>query len=201
MPSRALKLVAGVDEAGRGPLAGPVFAGAVILDPARPIAGLADSKKLTAAQRLELDGQIRDKALAFCVASASVEEVDRFNILRATMMAMRRAVDGLALKPDFVEVDGNRLPAWPYAARTVVGGDAVIPAISAASILAKVAHDALFAAYEVDYPGYGFAEHMGYATEAHLAALKALGPSPVHRKSFYPVSEYFAEKTDDLFGD
>lgn len=135
------------------------------------------------------------------MASASVEEVDRFNILRATMMAMRRAVDGLALKPDFVEVDGNRLPAWPYAARTVVGGDAVIPAISAASILAKVAHDALFAAYEVDYPGYGFAEHMGYATEAHLAALKALGPSPVHRKSFYPVSEYFAEKTDDLFGD
>ncbi|HAW44804.1 MAG TPA: ribonuclease HII, partial [Sutterella sp.] len=178
-----------------------VFAAAVILDETRPIAGLADSKKLTPKARAALELEIKEKALTWCVASASVEEIDRFNILKATLLAMTRAVEGLKTTPEFVLVDGNRLPSWRYASRAVIKGDATVPAISAASVLAKEAHDRVFVEYEKQYPAYGFAEHKGYGTERHLEALRNFGPTPVHRKTFYPVSDFFAEKTDDLFSD
>ncbi len=177
----------GVDEAGRGPLAGPVTAAAVMLDPARPIAGLRDSKKLSAAARERLADAIRRDALAWCVAEASVEEIDALNILKATMLAMRRAVDGLGRAPDDVWVDGNRCPEWPWRSQAVVKGDDRVAAIAAASILAKTARDAFMCRLHETYPVYGFARHMGYGTAQHLDALKAHGACPQHRRSFAPV--------------
>lgn len=181
------RCVAGVDEAGRGPLAGPVVAAAVILDEARPVTGLADSKQLSPARREALYDAITARALAFCVAEASVEEIDRLNILQATLLAMERAVRGLATKPEGVLVDGNRLPSLPMPAKAVVRGDARVAAISAASILAKVTRDRLCLALHVAYPAYGFDVHKGYPTPDHLAALGQHGPCPAHRRSFSPV--------------
>jgi ribonuclease HII len=180
-------IVAGVDEAGRGPLAGPVYAAAVILDAGRPIKGLADSKILTEAVRDELALEIRARALAWCVASASVEEIDEINILHATMLAMERAVLGLATVPDLVRVDGNRLPRLTCRGEAIVKGDATVPAISAASILAKTARDAELRLLHDSYPGYGFDQHKGYGTALHLTQLASLGPCPAHRRSFAPV--------------
>ena len=182
-------LVAGVDEAGRGPLAGPVVAAAVILDDLHPIKGLADSKKLTALRRERLYDEIRAKALCCSVAQASVEEIDRLNILQATLLAMRRAVEGLRLKPTKVLVDGNRLPVLDIVAEAIVQGDALVPAISAASILAKVTRDRWCAELHAQYPLYGFAGHKGYGTAEHMAALRDHGPCPEHRRSFAPVRE------------
>ena len=181
-------LVAGVDEAGRGPLMGPVMAAAVILDDLKPIKGLADSKKLTALQRSKLYDEIRAKALCCSVAMATVEEIDALNILQATMLAMKRAVEGLRLKPHKALVDGNRLPLLNLLAEAIVRGDTLIPAISAASILAKVTRDRWCAAYDLEYPQYGFAGHKGYGTAAHLVALREHGACPQHRKSFAPVA-------------
>ena len=181
-------LIAGVDEAGRGPLAGPVVAAAVILDEQQPIQGLADSKKLSAAKRERLHDEIRAKALCCCVASASVEEIAQFNILQATLLAMRRAVEGLRLPPQKVLVDGNCLPVLKVRAEAVVQGDARVPAISAASILAKVTRDRWCVEYHEQYPDYGFARHKGYGTAEHLAALQRLGPTPAHRRGFAPVA-------------
>ena len=181
-------LVAGVDEAGRGPLAGPVVAAAVILDELHPITGLADSKKLTARQRDKLYDEIRAKALCCSIAEASVEEIDAINILQATLLAMQRAVEGLRLKPAKVLVDGNRLPRLDMLAEAIVGGDARVAAISAASILAKVHRDRWCAQLHLQYPQYGFAAHKGYGTAVHLAALRAHGACPQHRKSFGPVA-------------
>lgn len=181
-------LVAGVDEAGRGPLAGPVVAAAVILDDLHPIAGLRDSKQLSARRRDQLYDEIRAKALCCCIAEASVEEIDQLNILHATMLAMRRAVEGLRLPPAKVLVDGNRLPRLAVRAEAVVGGDAIVPAISAASILAKVTRDRWCAEVDAQWPQYGFAAHKGYGTAAHLAALRAHGPCALHRRSFAPVA-------------
>ena len=181
-------LIAGVDEAGRGPLAGPVVAAAVILDELNPIKGLADSKKLTALRREQLYDEIQAKALCCSIALATVEEIDRLNILQATMLAMKRAVEGLRLKPHKVLVDGNRLPSLHILAEAIVKGDALVPAISAASILAKVYRDRWCADYHLQFPQYGFATHKGYGTAAHLIALKAHGACPEHRKSFAPVA-------------
>ena len=181
-------LVAGVDEAGRGPLAGPVVAAAVILDDLRPIRGLADSKTLTAKQRERLNDQILAKALCCSVAQASVEEIDTHNILQATMIAMRRAVEGLRLKPAKVLVDGNRLPTLDVLAEDIVSGDALVKAISAASILAKVHRDRLCEQLHVEYPNYGFASHKGYGTPEHLEALRVHGACVHHRRSFSPVA-------------
>ena len=181
-------LVAGVDEAGRGPLAGPVVAAAVILDDLQPIAGLADSKKLSPARRERLYDEIRAKALCCSVAEASVEEIDRLNILQATLLAMRRAVEGLRLKPVKVLVDGNRLPPLPMMAEAIVKGDSKVAAISAASILAKVTRDRWCDRYHAEFPAYGFDGHKGYGTAVHLAALQAHGPCPQHRRSFAPVA-------------
>ena len=180
-------LVAGVDEAGRGPLAGPVVAAAVILDDRQPIAGLADSKVLSPRKRERLFDEIRAKALACCIAEASVEEIDRLNILQASLLAMRRAVEGLRLVPRRVLVDGNQLPVLNMPTAAIVSGDAKVPAISAASILAKVYRDRLCLALDRDYPDYGFAAHKGYPTAAHLAALRQHGACPVHRRSYAPV--------------
>jgi ribonuclease HII len=180
-------LLAGVDEAGRGPLAGPVVAAAVILDPRRPIEGLADSKVLSPRRREQLADIIRDRALCVCVAEASVEEIDRLNILGATLLAMQRAVAGLRLLPQRVLVDGNRLPVLPMPAAAVVGGDAWVPAISAASILAKVQRDQSCAALHARHPQYGFDAHKGYPTPAHLEALRRHGACAAHRRSFAPV--------------
>ncbi|MDP3419765.1 MAG: ribonuclease HII [Thiobacillus sp.] len=177
----------GVDEAGRGPLAGPVTAAAVMLDPERPIAGLRDSKKLSAAARERLADEIRKHAAAWCVAEASVAEIDQLNILQATMLAMQRAVAGLGRPPDEVMVDGNRCPNWAWRSQAVVKGDDKVAAIAAASILAKTARDQYMCRLHDDYPAYGFAKHMGYGTAAHLAALKAHGACPQHRRSFAPV--------------
>jgi ribonuclease HII len=179
--------IAGVDEAGRGPLAGPVVAAAVVLDPRRPVEGLRDSKQLTAARRRELADLIRANALAFAVAEASVAEIDRLNILQASLLAMRRAIEALDPAADLVLIDGNRLPLLPMAARAVVGGDAIEPAISAASILAKTHRDALMTNLHEHYPQYGFEHHFGYPTPQHLARLNELGPCAVHRRSFAPV--------------
>ena len=181
-------LLAGVDEAGRGPLAGPVVAAAVILDDLNPIAGLADSKKLTARRRERLYEEILAKALCCSIAQASVQEIDQLNILQATMLAMQRAVAGLRLKPVKVLVDGNRLPVLDVRAEAVVQGDALVPAISAASILAKVHRDRLCQDLHAQYPVYGFDRHKGYGTAEHLKALVERGPSPSHRMSFAPVA-------------
>jgi len=185
-------LVAGVDEAGRGPLAGPVVAAAVILDDLRPIKGLADSKQLSSKRRDALFDEIRAKALCCSVAQASVDEIDRLNILHATMLAMRRAVQGLRLKPVKVLVDGNRLPPLDVVAEAIVQGDAKVQAISAASILAKVTRDRLLDELHAQHPQYGFDRHKGYGTAQHLAALRAHGPLPVHRRSFAPVAQALA---------
>lgn len=182
-------LVAGVDEAGRGPLMGPVVAAAVILDDLHPIKGLADSKVLTALRREKLYDEIRAKALCCSIAQASVEEIDELNILQASMLAMKRAVEGLRLKPVKVMVDGNRLPNIAIVAEAVVGGDALIASISAASILAKVWRDRWCEAFHLEYPQYGFAAHKGYGTPEHLAALRLHGACPQHRRSFSPVAE------------
>lgn len=182
-------LVAGVDEAGRGPLAGPVVAAAVILDDLRPIEGLADSKKLTAARREKLFDEIRAKALCCSIAEASVEEIDQLNILQATMLAMRRAVMGLRLKPVRVMVDGNRIPQLDIPAEAVVKGDALIQSISAASILAKVHRDRWCREVDAQFPHYGFAGHKGYGTAVHMAALQAHGACVHHRRSFAPVAQ------------
>ena len=192
-----MKRIAGVDEAGRGPLAGPVVVAAVILDPARPIAGLADSKQLREAQRLALDGEIRARALAFCVIEVDAATIDRLNILQATLLGMRDALRGLAATPDEALIDGNKLPRdLPCPARAIVDGDALIAEISAASILAKVHRDRLLVELDAVHPGYGFATHKGYPTAEHLAALERLGPCPAHRRSFAPVKRLIAP---DLF--
>ena len=188
-------LVAGVDEAGRGPLAGPVVAAAVILDDLKPIAGLADSKTLSSRQRERLSAEIHARALCFSVAQASVEEIDRLNILQATLLAMRRAVMGLRLKPHKVLVDGNRLPTLDIVAEAVVQGDRKVPAISAASILAKVARDRWCLEIDAEYPLYGFAAHKGYGTAQHLAALQRHGATPWHRRSFSPVAQVLLRET------
>jgi ribonuclease HII len=185
-------LMAGVDEAGRGPLAGPVVAAAVILDPAHPVAGLADSKALTPQRRAELAALLRERSLAFALGWADAGEIDAVNILQATMLAMRRAVGSLAVVPAHVIVDGNRCPdlrglGFECTVEAVVKGDARVASVSAASILAKVARDEHMLELDLRYPGYGFAGHKGYPTAAHVAALRRLGPSPVHRRSFAPV--------------
>ncbi len=185
-------LVAGVDEAGRGPLAGPVVAAAVILDERQPIAGLADSKKLTAKRRAQLYDEILAKALCCSIAEASVAEIESLNILQATMLAMQRAVQGLRLKPGHVLVDGNRVPVLAMTSEAIVQGDALVPAISAASILAKVTRDRWCAQVDAVYPQYGFKGHKGYGTAAHIAALQAHGACPLHRKTFAPVTAVLA---------
>ncbi|MBK6649206.1 MAG: ribonuclease HII [Betaproteobacteria bacterium] len=185
-------LIAGVDEAGRGPLAGPVVAAAVILDELQPIKGLTDSKKLTALKRERLYDEIRAKALCCSIAEASVEEIDRLNILQATLLAMQRAIAGLRLKPSKVLVDGNRIPKLDMLAEAIVKGDALVPAISAASILAKVHRDRWCADLHLRYPLYGFDAHKGYGTAQHLAALQAHGACPEHRSTFAPVTQVLA---------
>ena len=181
------KLVAGVDEVGRGPLVGDVVTAAVILDPANPVEGLADSKKLSEKKRLALYGEIKAKALAWSIGRATPQEIDELNILHATMLAMQRAVQGLRLKPAKVLVDGNRCPALPMEARAVVKGDSLVAAISAASILAKVTRDAEMTELDSRHPEYGFARHKGYPTAEHLAILAERGPLPEYRQSFKPV--------------
>lgn len=183
----ANELAAGVDEAGRGPLVGPVMAAAVILDPQQPILGLADSKKLSAQKRELLDAEIRSKAVAFCVAQASAQEIDELNILQATMLAMTRAVQGLQVVPKRVWVDGNRVPKLTMPAQFVVKGDSLLDCISAASILAKVSRDHWCAKLDAEFPLYGFAKHKGYGTKIHMQALKVYGATPWHRRTFAPV--------------
>ena len=182
-------LIAGVDEVGRGPLAGPVYAAAVILDPQRPIAGLADSKAISAKKREALVEVICQRALAFSVAQASVEEIERINILHASLLAMQRAVQGLVIQPQLALIDGNRCPDLPCEAKAIIQGDKTIAAISAASILAKVARDRLMVELDSEYPGYGFAAHKGYGTKLHMAMLKEKGPCAIHRETFAPVRQ------------
>lgn len=182
-------LIAGVDEAGRGPLAGPVIASAVILDPRKPIPGLNDSKLLTELKRAALFAMIQERALAWAVGRASVAEIDGINILQATFLAMQRAVEQLTLQPELVLVDGNQLPKLTIPAKAIVKGDQTEAAISAASILAKVTRDREMVALDQQFPNYGFAKHKGYGTEDHLAALKKYGPCEMHRRSFAPVSK------------
>ncbi len=180
-------LIAGVDEAGRGPLAGAVVAAAVILDPAHPVEGVTDSKKLTAKKREYLELEIQQHAIAWAIGRAEVEEIDEINILQASLLAMSRAVEQLSVKPTHVQVDGNQCPSMAYPVEAIVKGDALIPAIGAASILAKVARDRELILLDAQYPEYGFAKHKGYPTKAHVAALEEHGVSPVHRRSFGPV--------------
>lgn len=187
-------LIAGVDEAGRGPLAGPVVAAAVILDPADPIEGLADSKKLGESERDRLAGEIIRRALCWAVARADHSEIDRLNILRATLVTMARAIAALPLTPGLVLVDGNQAPVTHCAVRTVIRGDATVPAISAASILAKTTRDREMQDAERLFPGYGFARHKGYPTRAHVSAMERLGVCPIHRRSFGPVARLLINK-------
>lgn len=186
-------VTAGVDEAGRGPLAGPVFAAAVILDSERPIVGLDDSKRLSAGSRARLFEQIQSGCVAWAIARAEVDEIDRLNILQATLLAMQRAVAALAVTPQQALIDGSHCPVLPCPAQSVVEGDRLVPAISAASILAKHARDEEMVLLDRRYPGYAFAKHKGYGTAEHLAALRALGPSPIHRRSFRPVRDLLIE--------
>lgn len=185
-------LLAGVDEVGRGPLAGDVLAAAVILDCSRPIDGLADSKKLSATRRDEIYSRIIPRIFCYSVGRASVAEIENINILQATLLAMTRAVEGLRVKPEFVVVDGNRCPDWRWPSLAIVKGDTKISVISAASIVAKVTRDEEMRQLDEVYPGYGFAAHKGYGTRQHLAALKRLGPCPIHRRRFKPVAELLA---------
>ncbi len=182
-------LIAGVDEVGRGPLAGPVMAAAVILDALRPIDGLADSKLLSSKKREVLCKLIKSNCIAWSIGSASVEEIDRLNIHHATLLAMQRAIDGLSVKPEHIQVDGQFLPKVKYPMESVVGGDRLIPVISAASIVAKVTRDSQMVEYDTLYPVYGFAKHKGYGTEQHLSALAKFGATPIHRRSFAPVGK------------
>jgi len=186
-PARVSGLVCGADEAGRGPLAGPVVAAAVILDPRRPIEGLRDSKQLSPARRAALAIEIRSRAIAWHVAASSVLEIDELNILQASLLAIRRAVEALEPAAQFALIDGNQLPRLAIPARAIIGGDATEPAISAASILAKTHRDALMRALDAEHPGYGFATHVGYPTPEHLARLRERGPCAAHRRSFAPV--------------
>lgn len=190
-------LVAGVDEVGRGPLCGPVVTAAVILDPERPIQGLNDSKKLSASRRDVLFDEILEKALCWSIGRADVEEIDRLNILHATMLAMQRAVEGLSVRPRLALIDGNRCPVLPVPSAAVVQGDSQVPVIAAASIIAKVIRDREMVEWDIRYPGYGFAQHKGYATEKHLDALQRLGPTPIHRRSFAPVRSLLADTVED----
>ncbi|MEJ2386948.1 MAG: ribonuclease HII [Chromatiaceae bacterium] len=190
--TRPSLLVAGVDEAGRGPLAGPVTAAAVILDPAHPVAGIADSKQLSPGRREELEPLIKQAAIAWAVASAGVDEIDVLNILQASLLAMKRAVEALAAAPELVLVDGNRCPSLACAAEAVVRGDASVPVIGAASILAKVSRDRELERLDALYPAYGFARHKGYPTREHLGALQQHGPCEIHRRSFGPVRKLLA---------
>ena len=183
-------LLCGVDEVGRGPLAGDVVTAAVILDPNNPIAGLADSKKISEKKRERLFLEIQEKALCFSIARASIEEIDTLNILQASLLAMKRAVEGLTIQPEYVLVDGNKIPAWHYSAEAVVSGDARVACIGAASILAKVTRDREMIAMDAQYPGYGFAKHKGYPTKLHLQALAEHGVSPIHRRSYAPVKKF-----------
>ena len=189
--AQAHELVAGVDEVGRGPLCGAVVTAAVILDPNRPILGLNDSKKLTEARREKLYDEICEKALSWHIARAEVEEIDELNILHATMLAMQRAVEGLHITPKLAMIDGNRCPKLTMPSEAVVKGDSKVPAIAAASILAKVSRDREMAAFELIYPGYGIGGHKGYPTPVHLEALARLGPTPIHRRSFAPVRQAY----------
>lgn len=189
MKPRPVGLVAGVDEAGRGPLAGPVVAAAVILDPDRPVRGLADSKLLSAEERDRLAGRIRMRAIGWAIGVAQVDEIDAINILRATMLAMQRAVRALPVTPQEAWIDGDRCPELPCAARAIVKGDRDVAVISAASIIAKTARDAMLVELDRAYPQYGFAQHKGYGTREHLRALAAHGPCPAHRRSFAPVAQ------------
>ena len=184
-----VRYIAGVDEVGRGPLVGAVVTAAVILDPNQPIKGLADSKKLSEKRRIALAEEIKAKALSWSLGRAEPEEIDRLNILHATMLAMQRAVEGLAITPDFVLVDGNRIPQLPMPAQAVVKGDSLVAEISAASILAKVARDLEMEELDKQYPAYGFAQHKGYPTKLHFEKLAELGATPFHRKSFAPVAK------------
>lgn len=186
---RSSKLIAGVDEAGRGPLAGPVLAAAVILDPKKPINGLMDSKKLSARQRERLFIEIREKAMAISVAQASVLEIDKMNILRASLLAMQRAIETLTVAPDAVLVDGPYAPKIFYPVRAIIRGDELEPAISAASIIAKVLRDRLMRLFAARFPEYGFDKHKGYGTKGHIKALEQLGPTILHRRTFSPVKE------------
>jgi ribonuclease HII len=188
-------LGAGVDEVGRGPLAGDVVTAAVILDPENPIEGLNDSKKLTEKKRDFLFDEIQEKALSFCISRCSVEEIDQINILQASLLAMKRAVEGLHIQPEHVWVDGNKIPQWHYPAEAVVKGDSRVAAISAASILAKVTRDREMIEFEKVYPGYGFAGHKGYPTKVHMAAVEKLGVTPIHRKSFGPIKAKLEQMT------
>ena len=180
-------LHAGVDEVGRGPLAGPVVAAAVILDPERPIPGLADSKKLSEKRREQLAVEIRKHALAWSLGRAEVEEIDRINILQASLLAMQRAVSGLQLAPRLVLIDGNRCPSLVYPAQAIIKGDSLVPAISAASIIAKVSRDQEMRDLDIEFPGYGLASHKGYPSKKHLAAINELGVTNIHRRSYAPV--------------
>ena len=193
-PTVAQRLVAGVDEVGRGPLAGDVVAAAVILDSERPVAGVDDSKKLSAGKRLLCFGEIQRTAKAYAIGRASVAEIDELNILQATLLAMKRAVEALPTQPEFIYVDGNRCPDWPYPSRAVIKGDTQLACIAAASVLAKVTRDAEMTAMEQKHPGYGFASHKGYPSKAHLAALAKLGPCPTHRRTFAPVARLLAQE-------
>lgn len=194
-----LRLICGVDEAGRGPLAGPVYAAAVILDPVRRINGINDSKQLSAERRAELAPRIKERAIAWAIASASVTEIDSLNIYWATMLAMRRAVLALQTAPEEVLVDGNRCPDLPHPVRAIVGGDAKIRAIGAASILAKTARDAEMAQWHERFPQYGFAQHKGYSTPEHLEALRVHGHCEIHRRSFSPVRAAMEQVQELLF--
>jgi len=191
---KTVRYIAGVDEVGRGPLAGDVVAAAVILGANHGIEGLADSKKLSEKKRDTLFEIIQKKSLCWAVARASVEEIDTLNILHASLLAMRRAVDALSIKPQHVMVDGNRLPQWSYSSEAVVKGDSLIEEISAASILAKVTRDRELVALDQNYPVYGFAKHKGYPTRQHMQALQQYGPSPIHRKSFGPVKNLIIQQ-------
>jgi ribonuclease HII len=187
--------IAGVDEVGRGPLVGNVVAAAVILDPERPIEGLMDSKKLSEKKREALFEIIKERALAWCVASASPAEIDQLNILHASMLAMKRAVEGLSIQPEFVKVDGNRCPVWSYPCEAIVKGDAKVAEISAASILAKVVRDREMVALHESHPQFGFDQHKGYPTKAHMSAIEQWGVLPEHRRSFKPVAKALNEQS------
>ncbi len=189
-------LIAGVDEAGRGPLAGPVVAAAVILDPDNPIEGLRDSKKLSEEVREKLALEIKEKALSWSVGHASVEEIDEINILQATMLAMKRAIEGLSIRPGLVLVDGNRLPKMKIPMNAIVKGDDLVPAISAASIIAKTTRDGWLRDIDAAHPEYGFAKHKGYGTKAHLDAIRKFGVLSIHRKSFAPVAQVLESKSE-----
>jgi ribonuclease HII len=192
------QLIAGVDEVGRGPLAGPVVAAAVILDPDSPIEGLADSKALTEKARLRLDQTIRESALDWAIGRAEVEEIDQINILQASLLAMRRAVESLSTQPEHTLVDGNRCPDLSCSCEAIIKGDQTVQVISAASIIAKVARDREMVEMDALYPGYGFLSHKGYPTKLHIASLRELGVSPIHRKSFGPVKKALADANKAL---